>query len=45
MSLGDVQIVMFYGSPENVILMQSVKFNTVTFLKYSFSVPPGSKNN
>ena len=45
MSLGDVQIVMFYGRPENVILMQSVKFNTVTFLKYSFSVPPGSKNN
>ena len=45
MSLGDVQIVMFYGRPENVILMHSIKFNTVTFLKYSFSVLPGNKNN
>ena len=41
MSLGDAHILMFYGRPENVNLTHSVKFNTTTFLKDSFSVPPG----
>ena len=45
MSLGDTHIMMFYEPPENVNLMHSIKFITITFLKYSFSVPPGSKNN
>ena len=45
MSLVDVHIMMFYGRLENVNLTQSTKFITITFLKYGFSVPPGSKNN
>ena len=45
MSLGDVHIMMFYGRPENVNLVHSPKFITITFLKYSFSVPPRGKNN
>ena len=45
MSLGDVHVIMFYRRPKNVNLMHPIKFNTITFLKYSFSVPPGSKNN
>ena len=45
MSLGDVRIVMFYGCPENVNLTHPTKFVTITLLKYSFSVPPGNKNN
>ena len=45
MSLGDVRIMMFYGSPENVSLTHSTKFITKILLKYSFSVPPGNKNN
>ena len=45
MSLGDTHIMMFYEPPENVNLMYSIKFITIIFLKYSFSVPPGSKNN
>ena len=36
---------MFYGRLENVNLTHSIKFTNVTFLKYSFSVPPGGKNN
>ena len=36
MSLGDVHIVMFYGRPENVNLIHSIKFITITFLEYSF---------
>ena len=35
----------FYGRLKNVILTNSEKFITTTLLKYSFSVPPGSKNN
>ena len=42
MFLSDVHIMMFYGHPENVNL---TKFITITILKYSFSVPTGSKNN
>ena len=45
MSLGNVYIMMFYGHSKNVDLTHSIKFITITFLKYSFSVPPGSKNN
>ena len=45
MFLGDVHITLFYGCPENVSLTDSTKFITITFLKYSFSVPPGSKDN
>ena len=45
MFLGDVHIMVFYGRPENANLMHSIIFNTITFLKYSFSVPQGSKNN
>ena len=45
MSLGDFHIMMFYRRPENINLMHSIKFITITFLKYSFSVPPVSKNN
>ena len=45
MFLGDVHITLFYGFPENVSLTDSTKFVTITFLKYSFSVPPGSKDN
>ena len=41
MSLDDAHILMFYGRPENVNLTHSVKFNTITFLNDSFSVPPG----
>ena len=43
MSLGGVRIMMLYGHPEDVNLTHSLKFNTITFLKYSFSVPPESK--
>ena len=45
MSSGDVYIVMYYGRPENVNFTDSIKFITITYLKYSFSVPPGTKNN
>ena len=45
MSSGGVHIMMFYGHPGNVNLTHSIKFITITFLKYSFSVPPGRKNN
>ena len=45
MFLGDVHIIMFYGLHENVSLTHSIKFITITFLKYSFSLAPGSKNN
>ena len=45
MPLCDVRIIMFYGIPENVNLIHSIKFITITFLKYSFRVPPGSKNS
>ena len=45
MSLGTVRIMKFYGRPEKDILTHSIKFVTTTFLKYSFSVPSGSKNN
>ena len=40
MSLGDVHIMMFYRRLEKVSLTHSIKFVTITFLKYSFSVPP-----
>ena len=43
MSIGDVRIMMFYGSPENVNLTHSAKFITITLLKCCFSVPPGNK--
>ena len=36
MSLGDVHIVMFYGRPENVNLIHSIKFITIIFLENSF---------
>ena len=36
MSLGDVYIVMFYGRPENVNLIHTIKFITIIFLEYSF---------
>ena len=42
---GDVRIMIFYGCSENVILTHSTKFITVTLLKYTFSEPPGNKNN
>ena len=42
MSPGDVRIKMFYGCPENVNLMHSTKFMTITLLKCSFRVPPGN---
>ena len=45
MSLGDVRIMMTYEYPENVNLTHSIKFITTSLLKYSFSVPPGNKNN
>ena len=45
MSPGDVLIVMFYGRPKNVNLTHSITNLPITFLKYSFSVPPGSKNS
>ena len=46
MSLGDVHIMMFCGHFENVNLMHSVKFIAIiTFLKYSFRVPPGNTNS
>ena len=41
----DIHIMMFYERPESLSLTHSVKLNTKTFLKYSFSVPPGRKNN
>ena len=34
---------MFYGRPKNVNLTHSVKGITITFLKYSFIVPPEKK--
>ena len=45
MSQGEVCIMMFCACPENVSLTHSTKFITVTFLRYSFRVPPGNKNN
>ena len=45
MSLGDVRMMMCYGRPEKVNLTYSIKFITITFLKYHFSVSPESKNN
>ena len=45
MSLGDVHVMIFYGGSDKVSLTHSNKFITITFLKYSFSVPPGNKNN
>ena len=45
MSIGDVHIMMFYGSPENVNLTHSTKFITKTLLKCCFSIPPGNKKN
>ena len=39
----DVHIMMFYGRPMKVSLTHFIKFITITFLKYSFSVPPGNK--
>ena len=45
MFLGDVRTMMFYGRLDNVNLTYTVKRNTIIFLKYSLSVPPGSKNN
>ena len=44
-SLDDTHIMMFCGCLKMINLMHSIKFVTITFLKYSFSVPPGSKNN
>ena len=38
LSLGDVHIMMFYGSSKNVNLTDSIKFITATFLKYHDSV-------
>ena len=38
-------VIMFDGRPENVSLRHSIKFITRRFLKYSFNVLPGSKNN
>ena len=43
MSLGDIHIMMFYGRPENINLTHSIKFITITLLKYSFSEPTGKK--
>ena len=43
--LGDVHIMMFYARPKNVNLTHSIKFITIIFLKYSFSVPTGNKNS
>ena len=45
MPLGDVLIMIFYGSPENVNLTHSIRVITITFLKYFFSIPLGNKNN
>ena len=45
MSLGDVRIMLFQGRPEIVNLRHSVRFITITFLKYSFTAAPGSKNS
>ena len=45
MFLGDVSIMVFSRCPENVNLTHSTKYITITLLKYSFSVPPGNKNN
>ena len=44
-SLGDVHNMMFYGRPENVNLTHCTKFIILNFLKHSFGVQPGSKNN
>ena len=43
MSLGDIHIMMFYGRPENINLTHSIKFITITLLKYSFSEPTRKK--
>ena len=40
--LSDVRIMMFYGRHEKVNLTCSIKFITITVLKNSFSVTPGS---
>ena len=45
MSLADVRIMMFYRRSDNLNVTYSIKFITITFLKYSFSVPSRSKNN
>ena len=45
MSLGDVRIMTISGRPENVSVTHSIIFITITFLKYSFIVPPESKSN
>ena len=45
MSLGEVHSMIFYARPENVNLTHSIKLITITFLKNSFSVPLGNKNN
>ena len=44
-SLDDFHVMMLYGRTKNVNLTRSVVSITITFLKYSLSVPPGSKNN
>ena len=38
LSLGEVHIMMFYGSSKNVNLTDSIKFITATFLKYRGSI-------
>ena len=43
MSLGDVHIMIFDGHSENVNLMYSIKFITITPLRYSFNRLPGKK--
>ena len=43
MSLGNVNIMMFYGRPEKVHLTRSIKLITTKFLKNIFSIPPGKK--
>ena len=45
MSLSDVHIMMFYGHPQNVNLTKFITIINLLLLKYSFRVPPGSKNN
>ena len=45
MIIGDVCIMTFYGLPESIIFTNSKKIITTALLRYSFSVPPESKNN
>ena len=44
-SPGSVYVMTFFRRPDNFNLTYSINFIIATFLKYSFSIPPGGKNN